>query len=161
MKSFFKNNAFTLTELMVSITILAVLSVWVLYFITNTYEEILASNPENSRVLEAFRLQESISSAQQSGYIKWDYVQDKYLKLHNTATDSDFLIKKIDDQTIWIWYGKFIDIETADLSYKIKAGEIKIKEISVEPKKDENVKNYRIDFTLKNEQNSKTYTLYI
>jgi hypothetical protein len=42
----------------------------VLYFITNTYEEILASNPENSRVLEAFRLQESISSAQQSGYIK-------------------------------------------------------------------------------------------
>ena len=27
--------------------------------------------------------------------------------------------------------------------------------------KDENVKNYRIDFTLKNEQNSKTYTLYI
>ena len=97
MKSFFKNNAFTLTELMVSITILAVLSVWVLYFITNTYEEILDSNPENSRVLEAFRLQESISSAQQSGYIKWDYVQDKYLKLHNTATDSDFLIKKIDD----------------------------------------------------------------
>ena len=88
-------------------------------------------------------------------------MQDKYLKLHNTATDSDFLIKKIDDQTIWIWYGKFIDIETADLSYKIKAEEIKIKEISVEPKKDENVKNYRIDFTLKNEQNSKTYTLYI
>ena len=44
---------------------------------------------------------------------------------------------------------------------KIKAEEIKIKEISVEPKKDENVKNYRIDFTLKTEQNSKTYTLYI
>ena len=37
----------------------------------------------------------------------------------------------------------------------------KVKEISVEPKKDENVKNYRIDFTLKNEKNSKTYTLYI
>ena len=95
MKSFFKNNAFTLTELVVSITILAILSVWVLYFITNTYEEILDSHPENSRVLEAFRLQESISSAQQSGYIKWDYLQDKYLKLHNTATDSDFLIKKL------------------------------------------------------------------
>lgn len=167
MKFFFKNikKAFSMTELVVSITILVIIFAGIFYFITDTFKSIQDSTTKDNTVTNISKFQDEIDFALKKWYILKRFSENNYLLFEKSPKDNFIIISK--DKNILYYYWDLSDdtkinnINVDEKISKIKAEEIKIKEISVEPKKDENVKNYRIDFTLKNEQNSKTYTLYI
>ncbi len=167
MKFFLKNikKAFSMTELVVSITILVIIFAGIFYFITDTFKSIQDSTTKDNTVTNISKFQDEIDFALKKWYILKRFSENNYLLFEKSPKDNFIIISK--DKNILYYYWDLSDdtkinnINVDEKISKIKAEEIKIKEISVEPKKDENVKNYRIDFTLKNEQNSKTYTLYI
>lgn len=167
MKFFLKNikKAFSMTELVVSITILVIIFAGIFYFITDTFKIIQDSTTKDNTVTNISKFQDEIDFALKKWYILKRFSENNYLLFEKSPKDNFIIISK--DKNILYYYWDLSDdtkinnINVDEKISKIKAEEIKIKEISVEPKKDENVKNYRIDFTLKNEQNSKTYTLYI
>ena len=167
MKFFLKNikKAFSMTELVVSITILVIIFAGIFYFITDTFKSIQDSTTKDNTVTNISKFQDEIDFALKKWYILKRFSENNYLLFEKSTKDNFIIISK--DKNILYYYWDLSDdtkinnINVDEKISKIKAEEIKIKEISVEPKKDENVKNYRIDFTLKNEQNSKTYTLYI
>ena len=167
MKFFLKNikKAFSMTELVVSITILVIIFAGIFYFITDTFKSIQDSTTKDNIVTNISKFQDEIDFALKKWYILKRFSENNYLLFEKSPKDNFIIISK--DKNILYYYWDLSDdtkinnINVDEKISKIKAEEIKIKEISVEPKKDENVKNYRIDFTLKNEQNSKTYTLYI
>ena len=167
MKFFLKNikKAFSMTELVVSITILVIIFAGIFYFITDTFKSIQDSTTKDNTVTNISKVQDEIDFALKKWYILKRFSENNYLLFEKSPKDNFIIISK--DKNILYYYWDLSDdtkinnINVDEKISKIKAEEIKIKEISVEPKKDENVKNYRIDFTLKNEQNSKTYTLYI
>lgn len=167
MKFFLKNikKAFSMTELVVSITILVIIFAGIFYFITDTFKSIQDSTTKDNTVTNISKFQDEIDFALKKWYILKSFSENNYLLFEKSPKDNFIIISK--DKNILYYYWDLSDdtkinnINVDEKISKIKAEEIKIKEISVEPKKDENVKNYRIDFTLKNEQNSKTYTLYI
>ena len=167
MKFFLKNikKAFSMTELVVSITILVIIFAGIFYFITDTFKSIQDSTTKDNTVTNISKFQDEIDFALKKWYILKRFSENNYLLFEKSPKDNFIIISK--DKNILDYYWDLSDdtkinnINVDEKISKIKAEEIKIKEISVEPKKDENVKNYRIDFTLKTEQNSKTYTLYI
>lgn len=167
MKFFLKNikKAFSMTELVVSITILVIIFAGIFYFITDTFKNIKDSTTKDNTITNISKFQDEIDSAIKKWYFFKRFSENNYLLFEKSPKDNFIIISK--DKNILYYYWDLSDdtkinnINVDEKISKIKAEEIKIKEISVEPKKDENVKNYRIDFTLKNEQNSKTYTLYI
>ena len=167
MKFFLKNikKAFSMTELVVSITILVIIFAGIFYFITDTFKSIQDFTTKDNTVTNISKFQDEIDFALKKWYILKIFSENNYLLFEKSPKDNFIIISK--DKNILYYYWDLSDdtkinnINVDEKISKIKAEEIKIKEISVEPKKDENVKNYRIDFTLKNEQNSKTYTLYI
>ena len=167
MKFFLKNikKAFSMTELVVSITILVIIFAGIFYFITDTFKSIQDSTTKDNTVTNISKFQDEIDFALKKWYILKRFSENNYLLFEKSPKDNFIIISK--DKNILYYYWDLSDdtkinnLNVDEKISKIKAEEIKIKEISVEPKKDENVKNYRIDFTLKNEQNSKTYTLYI
>lgn len=167
MKFFLKNikKAFSMTELVVSITILVIIFAGIFYFITDTFKSIQDSTTKDNTVTNISKFQDEIDFALKKWYILKRFSENNYLLFEKSPKDNFIIISK--DKNILYYYWDLSDdtkinnINVDEKISKIKAEEIKIKEISVEPKKDENVKNYRIDFTLKTEQNSKTYTLYI
>ena len=167
MKFFLKNikKAFSMTELVVSITILVIIFAGIFYFITDTFKSIQDSTTKDNTVTNISKFQDEIDFALKKWYILKRFSENNYLLFEKSPKDNFIIISK--DKNILYYYWDLSDdtkinnINVDEKISKIKAEEIKIKEISVEQKKDENVKNYRIDFTLKNEQNSKTYTLYI
>lgn len=167
MKFFLKNikKAFSMTELVVSITILVIIFAGIFYFITDTFKSIQDFTTKDNTVTNISKFQDEIDFALKKWYILKSFSENNYLLFEKSPKDNFIIISK--DKNILYYYWDLSDdtkinnINVDEKISKIKAEEIKIKEISVEPKKDENVKNYRIDFTLKNEQNSKTYTLYI
>ena len=154
-----------MTELVVSITILVIIFAGIFYFITDTFKSIQDSTTKDNTVTNISKFQDEIDFALKKWYILKRFSENNYLLFEKSPKDNYIIISK--DKNILYYYWDLSDdtkinnINVDEKISKIKAEEIKIKEISVEPKKDENVKNYRIDFTLKNEQNSKTYTLYI
>lgn len=154
-----------MTELVVSITILVIIFAGIFYFITDTFKSIQDSTTKDNTVTNISKFQDEIDFALKKWYILKRFSENNYLLFEKSPKDNFIIISK--DKNILYYYWDLSDdtkinnINVDEKISKIKAEEIKIKEISVEPKKDENVKNYRIDFTLKNEQNSKTYTLYI
>ena len=154
-----------MTELVVSITILVIIFAGIFYFITDTFKSIQDSTTKDNTVTNISKFQHEIDFALKKWYILKRFSENNYLLFEKSPKDNFIIISK--DKNILYYYWDLSDdtkinnINVDEKISKIKAEEIKIKEISVEPKKDENVKNYRIDFTLKNEQNSKTYTLYI
>ena len=158
MKFFLKNikKAFSMTELVVSITILVIIFAGIFYFITDTFKSIQDSTTKDNTVTNISKFQDEIDFALKKWYILKRFSENNYLLFEKSPKDNFIIISK--DKNILYYYW--------DLSDDTKINNINVDEkiskiISVEPKKDENVKNYRIDFTLKNEQNSKTYTLYI
>ena len=167
MKFFLKNikKAFSMTELVVSITILVIIFAGIFYFITDTFKSIQDSTTKDNTVTNISKFQDEIDFALKKWYILKRFSENNYLLFEKSPKDNFIIISK--DKNILYYYWDLSDdtkinnINVDEKISKIKAEEIKIKDISVEPTKDENVKNYRIDFTLKNEQNSKTYTLYI
>ena len=154
-----------MTELVVSITILVIIFAGIFYFITDTFKSIQDSTTKDNTVTNISKFQDEIDFALKKWYILKRFSENNYLLFEKSPKDNFIIISK--DKNILYYYWDLSDdtkinnINVDEKISKIKAEEIKIKEISVEPKKDENVKNYRIDFTLKTEQNSKTYTLYI
>ena len=142
MKFFLKNikKAFSMTELVVSITILVIIFAGIFYFITDTFKSIQDFTTKDNTVTNISKFQDKIDFALKKWYILKSFSENNYLLFEKSPKDNFIIISK--DKNILYYYW--------DLSDDTKINNI-----------NENVKNYRIDFTLKNEQNSKTYTLYI
>ena len=109
MKFFFKNikKAFSMTELVVSITILVIIFAGIFYFITDTFKSIQDSTTKDNTVTNISKFQDEIDFALKKWYILKRFSENNYLLFEKSPKDNFIIISK--DKNILYYYWDLSD----------------------------------------------------
>ena len=104
MKFFLKNikKAFSMTELVVSITILVIIFAGIFYFITDTFKSIQDSTTKDNTVTNISKFQDEIDFALKKWYILKRFSENNYLLFEKSPKDNLIIISK--DKNILYYY---------------------------------------------------------